>query len=46
MALEHQIVVARDDHLIQMGLFAQPLIEFDNLLRPIAECHEIAGVNQ
>src|SRR5579859_1651137 len=46
MALEHQIMVPCDDNLVPVGLFAQPLIEIDNLLWRTAECHEIAGMNQ
>jgi hypothetical protein len=46
MTLEHPIMVSGNDNLVSMGLFAQPLIEINNLARSIAERHEIAGMNQ
>ncbi|HEV2134635.1 MAG TPA: hypothetical protein VGR47_10285 [Terracidiphilus sp.] len=33
MALEHQVMVPRDNKFVAMGLFAQPLIEIDDLFR-------------
>lgn len=46
MALEHQIMISSDDNLVPMGLFTQPVIEIDNFLRCVTECHEVPGMNK
>ena len=37
---------SNNDNTVSMGLYAQPLIEINNLPRRIAARHEIAGMNQ